>query len=148
MKLSKLIEAVEKQTGKKLVLKESEQIKFLDTDNALAQDMFLENLVKKVPYYKAWFSTLGYQNTLFLTVGFDKKEDWSYNIFENSNYFKMSIKTDGTMEVFTQSLYPRIETKTYETRLKVKFRKTKAKDIQDAIKKLNAYIDLIKKELK
>jgi hypothetical protein len=148
MKISKLIRLIESKTGKKIFLKESKEINFLNTNNVLTEDMFADFLAKKVPYYNIWFSSLGNTNTLFLTFSFDKKETWTNGIFENSNYSRMSINAKGKMEVFTQSLYYPNQRISYETRIPIRFRKTTVKSVEDALKKLGVYIDAVKEELK
>jgi hypothetical protein len=84
-----------------------------------------------VPYVKAYTSSLGgpHRMTVMLTVSFDPKEEWSNNILENSMYFKMIIGYDGKMELFSGPSW----------RIK-KFRKTRAKSIDDAIFKIKRYV--------
>jgi len=79
---------------------------------------------------RASISTLGGDEraSLMLAIGFDPKEEWANNIFENSRYFRIRINRDGTMEQFVQN------------GMKKKLRKTRVKSIADAIKKLNNYI--------
>lgn len=101
------------------------------------------NLEGKVPYYVVNTGPMSRNDSIYLVVGFQEKGTWPSGIMENSNYFRMRIELDGTMEVFTQSLYKQGNRPSFENRLPVKFRKARAKDLNDAIKKLNAYISLV-----
>ncbi len=71
--------------------------------------------------------------TIYLTISLDPKDKWSNGIIENSRYFKLSLQRNGEMELFSGG-----------TR-KLRFRKTKAKNIDDAILKLNKYCDEVVK---
>jgi broad specificity phosphatase PhoE len=59
----------------------------------------------------------------------------------------MSIQENGKMEVFTQSLYEPGKPESYETRLKIKFRKSTAKNMKDAADRLIKFINEVKKAL-
>jgi len=87
----------------------------------------------KAPFVRVYVSTLGGADrpTIMLTVSLDPKDRWNNDILENSRYFKMAYYPNGTMEAFTQSY-----------KMMSKFRKTKAKSVDDAIAKINKYIEL------
>ena len=86
----------------------------------------------QAPYVKAYKSTLGgVQNTsILLTVSLDSKEAWYFGILENSRYFKMHYLNDGVLELFSGG------------RGLTKFRKTRTKNPDDALAKINKYISL------
>lgn len=106
-------------------------------------DFIKKQLEGVVPVFTVSKSSLG-GTDIYLLVCFQPRNEWAHGIMENSNYFRMRIEMNGTMEEFTRSLYQKGARAAYETRLPVKFRKTKAKDVKDAAKKLLAYIELIK----
>jgi len=100
-------------------------------------------LSSSVPEFKAGTAHLG-KDTIMITVAFEPKEEWPHRIFENSNYFRMRIEDSGVMEVFVQSLYQKGKGSSYENRLSVKFRKAKAKSLDDAKNRILKYIQEIK----
>jgi hypothetical protein len=59
----------------------------------------------------------------------------------------MAIYKDGKMEVFTQSLYEPGKQVSYETRLKIKFRKATAKSMKDAADRAVKFVKEVKKAL-
>lgn len=104
-----------------------------------------ENTSNLVPFFSSTKAVIG-SDTVMLLVSFTPKETWKYGYVENSPYFRMCIESDGTMEVFTASLYKSNQPKTNSTRIG-KFRKYTAKNRESVIKKLVEYIDKIKIEL-
>lgn len=112
-----------------------------------AMDYMKERLDKEnLPFYSLGKGALG-NDTIFVLVSFEPKSEWNYGYVENSNYFRMSIYADGKMEVFTQSLYYPDAPVSYETRLKMKFRKSTAKSMKDAADRLIKFINDVKKEM-
>ncbi len=115
--------------------KSNKLLSLFETFHPAELDSVVEKLQAgiKAPYVKVYKSTLGgiERPTVMITVSMDSKETWAYGIIENSRYFKMSYQKDGTMEVFTA-----------QYRMNSKFRKTKAKSIDDAIAKINKFIEL------
>jgi TPP-dependent trihydroxycyclohexane-1,2-dione (THcHDO) dehydratase len=107
-------------------------------------DNFKQELLKLIPYVHISFGALG-KDSMFIFASFDPKEKWANGIRQNSNHFHMVIYQNGTMEVFSQSIYK--GSCSYENRIKTKFRKTKAKDNADALKKLSTFITKVKEEL-
>ena len=114
----------------------------LNLEDAMVQ--IKQSLVDVLPYSNISKGAFG-KDTIFVLACFEPKSEWNYGIMENSNYFRMSIYDNGKMEVFTQSLYPKDETASWDNRLKVKFRKSTAKSIPDAISRLHKFIDEVKK---
>jgi hypothetical protein len=91
----------------------------------------------KAPYVGAQYSDLGGAHNvgIYIVVSLDDKKDWYNNILENSKYFRMSLSNEGKLELFSGSHLLR----------PYKFRKTKVKSVDEAIKKINAYIQLASK---
>jgi hypothetical protein len=99
-----------------------------------------------VPVKNVTKGTFG-KDSVYILIVFDPREEWPNKIMENANYFRMVLSQDGSMEVFAQSLYYKDMPVSYDSRVKIKFRKTKAKNTQDAIQKLIKYIETIQQEL-
>jgi len=98
-----------------------------------------------LPIVNCSVGALGRPDTLYATFGFEPKEKWASGIFQNSKYFKMTITTDGVMEVFSSDLSEKSKNpyKVYD-QIPVKFRKTKAKNSADAIAKIQKFIKAVK----
>jgi hypothetical protein len=86
----------------------------------------------KAPYVNAYYSSLGGEKNIsvLVTVSLDEKETWANKILENSRYFKLHITNDGRLEMFTKS-----------HKISEKFRKTKVKSVDEAINKINTFIN-------
>lgn len=86
----------------------------------------------KAPYVKVYKSTLGGADrvSILITVSLDPRETWSNGILENSRYFRMHYLMNGSLELFSGGWKM------------TKFRKTKAKTPDDALAKINKYIEL------
>jgi hypothetical protein len=87
----------------------------------------------KAPWVRVNKSTLGgpTRASAMITVSLDPKNDWINDILQNSRYFNMSYNIDGTLELFSGG------------HKMPKFRKTKAKNVEDAIGKINKFIALV-----
>lgn len=85
----------------------------------------------KAPWVHVSISTLGGRDrsTIFVKWSLQPKADWHNGILQNSPYGIFSLDVDGTLDT---SVYPH--------NMK-KFRKTRVKDMDDAIAKMNAYIE-------
>lgn len=117
------------------------------TDIVKASEILGDALKKENPgYYSLSKGAFG-NDTIMVLVSFEPKTEWSNGYVENSNYFRMSIQENGKMEVFTQSLYEPGKPVSYETRLKIKFRKATAKSAKDAADRLVKFINEVKKAL-
>ena len=83
------------------------------------------------PVVKASYSTLGVERdaSILLAVSLDPKESWSNGIYENSRYMRFHIQQDGVIEQIRVS-----------HKIPSKFRKVRAKTMDDIIAKINAYI--------
>ena len=95
-------------------------------------DELVEKLKKiKVPFINAYKSTLGGpQNvSVLVKLSLDDKSVWVNKIFENSRYAHFHISRPNIIELFNKSY--RIETK---------FRKSRAKSIDDAVKKIADWV--------
>lgn len=116
-------------------------------DIVQASEILADALKKENPgYYSLSKGAFG-NDTIMVLVSFESKTEWSNGYVENSNYFRMSIQENGKMEVFTQSLYEPGKPESYETRLKIKFRKSTAKNMKDAADRLVKFINEVKKAL-
>jgi hypothetical protein len=104
---------------------------------------FKNELTGIIPVYNVTGGQFG-RESIYLLICFQPKEEWPNGILENSNYFRMRIEEDGTMEVFTSSLYLKGVGYGKENRLPIKFRKAKAKSLVDAKDKLMKIINAIK----
>lgn len=128
----------------KEIITENEAQLFEPTKEGIAQ--FANELKSKIktPIFQVSNGALGGTKTAYLIVGLDPKSEWKNNIFENSRYFKMSIDFNGVMEVFTASLNQKSTNRyTAFERIPIKFRKATAKSVQDAISKIQKFIDQI-----
>jgi len=87
------------------------------------------------PYVNVGVSTLGGINraSAIIKVSLNRKEEWMHGILQNSKYFMMNLERNGTLDQFAKS---------YE--ISKKFRKTKVKDMTDAVRKIMAYINQVK----
>ena len=90
----------------------------------------------KVPFINAYKSTLGGpQNvSVLVKLSLDEKNTWMNNIFENSRYAHFHVTRPNVIEMFQRSY-----------KIKTKFRKTRAKSIDDVVSKIN---DWAKKAMK
>lgn len=106
-------------------------------------NLILETLKKKinVPYINAYVSTLGGAENASVLFSFslEPKKNWKYGIFENSPFFHFHITP-------SEPIIIELITKAFD--IETKFRKSRAKTVNDLVKKLNTYIDKVKKERK
>ena len=86
------------------------------------------------PVKKARYSTLGGERnvSVMFVLSLDSKDTWSNGILENSRYMQFRIEQDGVIEQFTKNYT-----------IPLKFRKAKAKNIDDVVNKINAYLSKI-----
>jgi hypothetical protein len=117
------------------------------TDIVQASAILKDALEKENPGYISLSKGVFGNDTIMLLVSFEPKTEWSNGYVENSNYFRMAIYKDGKMEVFTQSLYEPGKQVSYETRLKIKFRKATAKSMKDAADRAVKFVKEVKKAL-
>ena len=103
--------------------------------NATQDD--IENILIHInaPYVKGSRIDLANKPSLFIKISLDKKETWLNGYIENSNYFVFHL-CDNKMELTAVSRRPG-----------VKFRKTTVKNAAQVVMKINAFIDLINKEI-
>lgn len=90
-----------------------------------------------LPFVSIQGGTFGY-DSIILTIGFDCKENWPHKIFENSNYTRMYITSDGKIECLGQSVYNYVDTKLMP--VPVKFRKCRAKSKEDMVVRISKYL--------
>jgi hypothetical protein len=65
-----------------------------------------------------------------MAVSLQPREQWANGIFENSPHMRFSIYRNGTVEQFQ-----------VDYRIPKKFRKAKARSLEQAVQKINAYLD-------
>lgn len=113
----------------------------LDTDSVI--EYIKRELNGHVPFLSINKGALGGNDSIYLAVALNPKDEWKNGIFENSQYFRMAIYHSGEMEVFTQSLYKNGHRNIYEYRIKTKFRKCTAKSVEDVVKRIKTFIDKV-----
>ena len=120
-----------------------------NSENTLSIKTFVEYLYKDlselVPFVNINTGCLG-GDTLYLVISLQPKNEWNHGILENSQYFRMSIDIDGSMEVFTQCLYKKGQ-RNYEGRVKTKFRRCKATHLGDVVERIKKFIDKVNVEV-
>lgn len=91
------------------------------------------------PYKGGHLSTLGgaERASILLVVSLDAKETWQNGILENSNYLRLHFLSDGELAMFSGYLPKGVKN----------FRKTKAKDVGEAIAKINKFLDKVRESL-
>lgn len=87
----------------------------------------------RAPFVSVVMSTLGgaERASLMVSVSLDPKETWQNGIFHNSRYFMLSVNRNGVVEQFSSSGLP------------AKMRKTRVKSVDEAVRKINAYIQQV-----
>jgi hypothetical protein len=102
------------------------------------EDLDLRKIENKIdaPYASVKISELGGRGreSLFFTISLDDKTTWPGGIFQNSRYVIFVVNNDNNTLELVNKYY----------KINEKFRKTKVKDVSDAIQKINAYIKSIK----
>jgi hypothetical protein len=117
----------------------------LDTDSVI--EYIKREIGGHVPYLSIGKGALGGEDSIYLSISLDPKNEWNYGYIDNSQHFRMSIYHDGSMEVFTQSLYKKGHRNSYEHRLKTKFRKCTANTVEDVVKRIKKFIDKVNAEI-
>ena len=90
----------------------------------------------KVPFVHGYITTFGDVNrpSLMLTISLDKKSTWGNGYLENSKYGKFHIENNGIMTMISG-----------DYNLKPWMRKTRYKNKNEIVTKLNKYISKVKK---
>lgn len=88
-------------------------------------------LLSFLPFVSVQVSTIGgaHRPSIMITFSLEPKAEWVNGILNNSNYAKMGLHVDGTLEHFSGRLGA------------VKFRKSKVKDVQSVIKKIKEWVE-------
>jgi hypothetical protein len=106
-------------------------VKVFDVNTAPVE---VEKLQKgiKAPYVFVQKSALGGAEnvSILITVSLDAKENWHNQILQNSRYFMIHFSNKGVMDQFSGNVSG-----------KDRFRKTRVKSVDEALTKINAYID-------
>ena len=89
----------------------------------------------KAPFVKCSGSSLGglARSAIMIAISLDPKESWANNIFENGRSGRMSISREGVIEHFSGSFRRPGEPKYV-------FRKARARTLDAAIQKINAFV--------
>lgn len=126
-----------KQDNWKRLLKEGRDL--VTEQDAFTYDELEQSVEKinkgiKAPYVHAYYSTLGGKQrpSILITFSLDNKKDWPQNILQNSRWVKLYFSNKGVLELNAQ-----------DYKLPKKFRKTKVKNVDEAIKKINKFIQEI-----
>lgn len=95
-------------------------------------DILASQLKQIFPFANVVRYTLGgeEQASLGFAVSLQPKDEWKNHIFENSNGAKFMLNSDGSLYMLTRN-----------DRTMPKFRKTKVKDINQALAKINQWKD-------
>jgi len=117
----------------------------LDTNSAT--EYLNQKISTFVPYLNVNKGALGGEDSIYLAVSLEPKNEWSHGYIENSQYFRMSIYDGGSMEVFCWGLYKKGYRHSYEHRLKTKFRKCTAKSVEDVVRRIKKFIDKVNAEI-
>lgn len=96
----------------------------------VADDAETARALIQAPYVGAQYSRLGGagRESVLIVVSLDPKDTWANGILENSRYTRFHLGSDGVLEQFTRS------------RGLTTFRKTRVKDIREAVSKINKYL--------
>ena len=106
----------------------------LDYENIYDDVKLLQSKIK-APFVNVYSSALGGKKNvaILITFSLDDKKDWANKILENSRYVKLYFDNTGVIELTTQS-----------NKLPKKWRKVRVKSVDDAISKINKFIDTVK----
>lgn len=104
------------------------KVRTLKDADALARHV--SSVLGEIPYKDVSASTLGglARTSIIIRVSLDPRSKWNNGIYHNSRYAMFHLSPDGTLELFSRRFdLP-------------KMRKTKAKSIPDAVKKMKDYL--------
>lgn len=101
---------------------------FLHKDAESLKEKIKEGL--SAPWKQVQYSTLGgdERGSFLIAVSLDKKENWQNGYLENSRYARFHLSNTGELENFSGSGMGR-------------FRKSRVKDVDSAIAKINSFIE-------
>lgn len=111
----------------------SRENKVFNSANASSSAMKIQQSIN-APFVRAKPSSLGGDDrvSILFTASLDKQEDWSNGYIENSRYARFHLHNDGTLELFSG-------------RTQGTFRKARTTSVDDAIKRVNDYLEKEKK---
>lgn len=136
MKLKPIVETIMKEAG----LDTGQRTlggSHLDRDQTVYSYETIDDAVNvlkdklKAPVVQVKYSALGGPRnaTIMISLSLDPKESWSNGIYQNSRYMQFRVEQDGVIEQFSKSY-----------KVPLKFRKQRAKDLNDVVAKMNAYL--------
>lgn len=108
---------------------------------------FLNSALSSIVPFASVLEAALSRDTIMILISFDPKEQWAHGYVENSNYVRMKIDQYGVMEVFVSSLHKKDVQISRESRLNIKFRKTRAKSLVDAVNKIEKFVNAVKELL-
>lgn len=73
-----------------------------------------------------------YRSNITIFLSLDKKSQWQNNIYQNSRYSTFILYSDGQLMQLSK-----------DYKLKQNFRKSRVASVEDAIKRINRYIEII-----
>ena len=98
-------------------------------------NQYIKNNLKAPVIYSNVSTLGGYDKAaIMIKLSLDNRDTWAHGIFENSRSLYFSIDIDGTVKCFCQS---------YKIQA-AKFRKAHAKNLIDAVNRINKYLAEIK----
>lgn len=107
-------------------------------------DKLQTELETQFPYVEVFEIRRPYVGNVYLKLSFEPREKWAYGYLENSNNLMFCIQADGKMRTMIYSVYEPNKTVSYETRIKIPFRKCKAKSFEDCVNRILKFTDEIK----
>jgi len=109
-----------------------------------AIEFLRKELTDKVEYLNVSNACMG-NDTIILTISFDKNENWHYGYLQNSNYLRFNIEQSGEVEVFECSLHQKDSSN--RERLNSKFRKCNVKSMNKVVEKILIFVEKVNSEL-
>ena len=87
----------------------------------------------KTPFVGAYTSSLGgpEHTTVMIRATLEPEDKWPHGIWQNAKYMMFSFEQNGTLELFNRS-----------HKIGAKFRKTRVKSVDDAVAKINAFVQV------
>ena len=108
---------------------------FTETTRDEAGQQIADKLQPLFAFIKVSRACLG-SDRLFINISLDSPHTWEYKIYQNSNNMLFSIYANGTLELCNKSLR---NNKGEFVSSKLKFRKQKAKSIEDLCQRIIKY---------
>ena len=115
--------------------------KFYETDNDNDSKEQLKSALQsalQVPFLNVKHTSLGAQSSYAMFISLEDKSEWPNTIYNNSTYFTFMWYTpDSSLQLLSSGL-------PFELRKSNKFRKTRARSVEEVVQKIAKYIDSVK----